>query len=162
MKVPTEVSSKRFGKEGDIHPTINPPAPGNKRLRNVNYSGEKNPAAVGCKRPRSDLERLPINPPCGDESHHPNVSAPENVCESPSSTQRPHATAGCTLGKTTIVADINSGSAAHVLGHVQKVRSLFLVLFAFRFLIEVFDLSIACLYYMCIMRFEYVHIWSIL
>ena len=36
IKVPTEVSSKRSGKEGDIHPTINPPAAGNKRLRNVN------------------------------------------------------------------------------------------------------------------------------
>ena len=81
IKVPTEASSKRSGKEGVIHPAINPPTAGNKQLRNDNYTSEINPAAVGCK-------RLPINTSCADESHEPNVTASVNVSESPSTLQR--------------------------------------------------------------------------
>ena len=122
---------------------MNPPAAGSKRLRNDNYSAEMNPSAVGSKRPRNDEERLKINPPCGDESHQPEVFTLEDANEShdtPSSPQRPHAAAAFTLGKKTIVVDFNSGSTAHVLGHIQMVGSIFLVLFTFRFLIEAFDL----------------------
>ena len=101
------------------------------------------PSAVGSKRPRNDKEWPPINPPCGAESHQPEVFYLEDANESydtPSSPQSPHAAAAFTLGKKTIVVDINSGSTAHVLGHIQMVRSIFIVLFTFRFLIEAFDL----------------------
>ena len=129
---------------------MNPPAAGNKWLRNDNDSSEMIRPAVGSKRPRRDEERLPMNPPCGNESHQPNVTTSENASESydtPSSVQRPHATAWCLLGKKAIVADINTGSTAHEveLGHIQMVRSIFLVLLACTFLIEAFDLATACL-----------------
>ena len=125
------VRSKRSRNEGDVQP-----AAGSKRLRNDNDSAEMNPSAAGSKRPRNDEERLPINPPCGDESHQPEVFTLEDAADesydTPSSPQRPHAAAAFTLGKKTIVVDINSGSTAHVLGHIQMVRSIFIVLFTFR------------------------------
>ena len=67
---PTQASSnatslriKHSGKNEDMQPVLNPPAPDDEWLSNDEDSLEMNPLALGSKRPRNNEERPLLKPP---------------------------------------------------------------------------------------------------
>lgn len=90
---PTEASSnatslrnKHSGKDEDMQPVLNPPAPDDEWLPNDEDSLEMHPPAVGSKRPRNIDERPLLKPPtasgkCPKEDTPPGMNCSDGLSD---------------------------------------------------------------------------------